>query len=436
MWPTSVAEGVVDRLSFDVEDGPGSTSEEGVEMRHAIRGRDEVVGLRAEVVGFRSALAGLRSALAGTALLAAACSSSATAPDPSGGGLELVADGLDAPLLVTYAPGDTERIFVVEQTGRIRVVRNGTLLTEPFLDIASQTSTGGERGLLGLAFHPAYAANGFFFVNHTDANGDTRIVRFFAGASADRADASSLEVVLVVPQPFGNHNGGHLAFGPDGMLYVGMGDGGSGGDPLGHGQNRATLLGSMLRMDVDALPYSIPPDNPFVADATAAPETWAYGLRNPWRFSFDRTLGDLWIADVGQNRLEEVSFQPAASTGGENYGWARLEGSDCFATDPCDATGTVLPVYEYATADGCAITGGYRYRGSAIPAFQGLYFFGDFCTGRIRSIPSPDARPGDAFDHSDAFGTVPGLSSFGEDAAGELYVVSINGQVYRIVDPG
>ncbi len=355
--------------------------------------------------------------------------------DPSDAALEVVVEGLDDPVLLTHAPGDASRLFVLEQDGLVRVVRDGVLRPDPFLDVRAVTSSGGERGLLGLAFHPDYASNGFLFVNHTDTNGDTRILRFTRGPSADEADPASLEVVLEVDQPFANHNGGHLAFGPDGMLYIGLGDGGSGGDPEGNGQDRSTLLGSMLRLDVDALPYSVPPDNPFVGDPAAAPETWAYGLRNPWRFSFDRATGDLWIGDVGQNDLEEISFQAAASTGGENYGWNVLEGTSCYDAPTCDATGTVPPVHEYTHADGCSVTGGYVYRGSVVPAFEGRYLFADYCSGWIRSLGFEGGEVTDVVDHEPAFGTISSVASFGEDAAGELYVVSLGGTVYRIVAP-
>lgn len=360
---------------------------------------------------------------------------SPTPEDPAEATLELVVDGLQSTVLVTHAPGDDSRIFVVEQPGRIRVLRNGTLQPAPYLDITAITSTGGERGLLGLAFHPEYDTNGRFFLNHTDLNGDTRVLRFARGASADVADPGSLEVVLEVDQPFTNHNGGHLAFGPDGLLYIGLGDGGSGGDPEGNGQDPSTLLGSMLRISVDALPYSVPSTNPFVGMSGFAPETWAYGLRNPWRFSFDRTTGDLWIGDVGQNAREEISYQAASSLGGENYGWNRLEGSACYPSDPCDPTGTVAPTYEYGHSEGCSVTGGYVYRGSAVPSLVGRYLLADYCGGWVRSLGHNAGVVTDVVDHSVAFGTLSGVVSFGEDAAGEIYVVSLAGSIYRVVAP-
>lgn len=323
---------------------------------------------------------------------------------------------------------------MVEKPGRIRVVRDGVLLAQPFLDIASATSSNNERGLLGLAFHPEYPTNGYVYLNHTDLGGDTRILRFTA-ASADAVDSGSQQLVLEVDQPYANHNGGMIAFGPDGMLYVGMGDGGSGGDPDGHGQNRATLLGSLLRLDVSSLPYAIPPDNPFVGQAGVAPETFAWGLRNPWRFSFDRTSGDLWVGDVGQNVLEEISWASPSSARGGNFGWAIAEGSRCYPNDPCDMTGLIGPLHEYDHDDGCSVTGGYVYRGQASPALQGRYFYGDFCAGWVRSFRREGTSAVDHADHTDAFGAIASLASFGEDGAGELYVMSLNGTVWRIVGP-
>ncbi|MEM7416883.1 MAG: PQQ-dependent sugar dehydrogenase [Gemmatimonadota bacterium] len=354
--------------------------------------------------------------------------------DPGGGALEMVVDGLDQPVLLTHAPDDPSRLYIVEKPGRIRVVRDGALVAAPFLDIESITSDAGEQGLLGLAFHPDFDSNGTFFVHHTDGGGDSRILRF-STLSADEADASSLSVVLEVDQPFSNHNGGHIAFGPDDMLYIALGDGGSGGDPLGHGQNRETLLGSILRIDVSSAPYAVPSDNPFVGQPPFAPEIWVWGLRNPWRFSFDRETGDLWIGDVGQGSWEEVSFIERGASAGVNLGWANLEGSACYPSDPCDPTGTLGPVYEYANGDdGCSVTGGYVYRGLANPDFRGRYFFGDFCDGWVRSFFHDEGVQSE-YDHAADFGTIGSLASFGEDASGELYIVSMSGAVYRVTDP-
>ena len=290
-----------------------------------------------------------------------------------------------------------------------------------------------------MAFHPAYASNGRFFVNYTDTLGHTQIVRYTVSSNPDRADSLSALPILTVQQPYSNHNGGMLAFGPqDDMLYIGMGDGGSGGDPQNHGQNRMTLLGDLLRIDVDGSPpYAIPTDNPFVGSTSIANEIWASGLRNPWRFSFDRVTGDLYIADVGQGEREEVSFQPASSPGGENYGWRIMEGTRCFnPSSGCSTAGITLPVHEYDHSDGCSITGGYVYRGSDYTALQGRYFFADYCRTWLRSFRVQNGLAVDVQDHGATAGSVPGTGSFGEDGNGELYIVSITqGTVRRIVSP-
>jgi glucose/arabinose dehydrogenase len=353
--------------------------------------------------------------------------------------LEVVAQGLDRPVFVTAAPGDDRRLFVVEQGGIVRVVRDGELLAEPFLDLTSLVLSGGEQGLLGLAFHPVYTFNGWFFVNYTDANGDTRIVRFTASDDPDRADPGSALEILWVDQPWPNHNGGMLAFGPgDGRLYIGLGDGGGVGDPGNHGQNPGTLLGSMLRIDVEqsttGQPYRIPAGNPFVGVQDVRPETWAFGLRNPWRFSFDLLTGDLYIADVGDNAREEVSVQPGATAGGQNYGWPVMEGDRCFRpASGCNTTGLVRPVHTYGRDVGCAITGGYVYRGSAIPALQGRYLFADVCAGWIRSFVLEDGAASDLRNHAAELDAGGDIVSFGRDNQGELYVVAYDGDVFRIV---
>jgi glucose/arabinose dehydrogenase len=345
--------------------------------------------------------------------------------------LEQVAEGLQSPVFLT-APANDPRLFVVEQPGRIRIVQNGSLLPTPFLDLGSRVSAGGERGLLSVAFHPNYAANGTFFVNFTDTRGDTRIERFRVSADPNRADAASAELVLTVAQPFANHNGGLVAFGPDGKLYIGMGDGGGGGDPEETGQDPMRLLGKMLRIDVDgARPYAIPADNPYAGRTDGQREIWATGLRNPWRFSWDRTANLLFVADVGQNRLEEVNAVPAGQAG-LNYGWDEMEGSDCFEPETgCNRTGKVLPVSEYTHSDGCSITGGYVYRGQDIPALRGHYFYADFCEGWIRSFRVEGGAATDA--RSWDLENVGNITSFGEDARGELYVVSQSGAVHKIV---
>ncbi|HEX7239499.1 MAG TPA: PQQ-dependent sugar dehydrogenase, partial [Longimicrobiaceae bacterium] len=280
--------------------------------------------------------------------------------DPPGGDAEVrlaeVAAGLSSPVYLNAPRGDA-RLFIVEQPGRIRVVENGALLPTPFLDITDRVSSGGERGLLSVAFHPSYAANGFLYVNYTDRAGDTRIERYRVSADRNRADPASAKLILQVAQPFANHNGGLVVFGPDGKLYVGMGDGGSGGDPQGHGQSRATLLGDLLRIDVDAGdPYAIPADNPHAGQSASRNEIWESGVRNPWRFSFDREAGLLYLADVGQNALEEINVVPAGS-GGLNYGWNVMEGSRCFSpAEGCGRTGLVVPVLEYGHSEGCSVT--------------------------------------------------------------------------------
>ena len=348
--------------------------------------------------------------------------------------LELVASGLSSPVYVTAPPGDAQRIFVVELTGTIKIIKNAVLLETPFLDLQSVVSTGGEQGLFSMAFHPNYAQNGEFFVDYTDSNGDTRVDRYRASSDPDVADAGSVELIITAAQPFSNHNGGQLDFGPDGMLYIALGDGGSGGDPLGNGQDLSTLLGTILRIDVDGgTPFAIPGDNPFVGDPAARDEIWAYGLRNPWRFAFDRETRDLYIADVGQSSLEEVNVQPAASGGGENYGWNIMEGSACFSpSSGCDQTGLVLPTLEYSHTDGCSITGGYVYRGTAIPVLAGHYLYADFCAGWVKSFRFEGGQAVDLRDWSGDLSPGVQVASFGQDAQGKLYIMTLGGSLYRI----
>ncbi len=350
--------------------------------------------------------------------------------------LETVATGLDFPLYLTAPTGDA-RLFVVEKTGRIRIIKNGTLLPAAFLDLHSLVSGGSEQGLLGLAFDPAYATNGRFVVNYTNLDGDTRISAFHASSDPDVADASSETVLLPVAQPFDNHNGGQVLFGPDGYLYAGLGDGGSGGDPNGNGQSLATLLGKVLRIDLNGgAPYAVPSDNPLAATAgpTTRGEIWSWGLRNPWRFSFDRLTHDLYIADVGQDNYEEVDVtQPPPAGRGLNFGWNRMEGTHCYPPGgSCDQSGLTLPVVEYDHGQGCSITGGYVYRGAAIPALQGVYFYSDFCQGFVRSFRFVG---GQVTRQQDWQTLRPGgnVTSFGEDAAGEIYILTMQGGVYRIV---
>jgi glucose/arabinose dehydrogenase len=352
---------------------------------------------------------------------------------PPGLALQLdpfVTSGLSSPVFLTQ-PLNDGRIFVVEQPGRIRIVRDGVLQTSPFLDISSRVAFGGERGLLSVAFDPQYASNHFFYVDFTtQPNGDIRIERF-TSTNADVADPASSKLIITVPhseQP--NHNGGLLSFGPDGMLYAGLGDGGGGGDPFRNGQNPNALLASLLRLDVDhGDPYAIPADNPFASGVGGAHEIWAKGLRNPWRYAFDPPTGLLYIADVGQDAHEEVDVEPATA-GGLNYGWNITEGLSCYNATSCARTGLTAPILGYPhTSGACSITGGYVYRGSAIPAIVGHYFYSDYCAGFLRSFRYSNGAAVDSKDWGLAMGNV---TSFGVDMAGELYVIAGDG-ISRIV---
>jgi glucose/arabinose dehydrogenase len=349
--------------------------------------------------------------------------------------LARVRAGLGDALYVTGAPGQADRLFVVQQSGRIRILERGRLLPGSFLDISGRISSGGERGLLGLAFHPDYARNGRFYVNYTEPSGDTRVAEY-RRATATRARPSSGRILLRIDQPFANHNGGHLAFGPDGMLHVATGDGGSGGDPEGNGQDRSSLLGKILRIDVDARtggrPYGIPADNPF-AGGGGAPEVYAYGLRNPWRFSFDRTRGDIWIGDVGQNAIEEIDYRPRGRANGANFGWNAFEGRSRFpGGGPVRGSAPVAPVAQYTHSAGCSVTGGYVYRGARAAGLRGRYVYADFCTGRVWSMRA-GPRPGGVRDETGRLGvSLSNVTSFGEGLNGDLYVLA-NGSLYRFV---
>ena len=353
--------------------------------------------------------------------------------------LRRVASGLSSPVGVTGARDGSRWLYVVEQDGFVRIFRGGELRARPFLDVSDRTEGGGEQGLLGLAFHPSYATNRRLFVNYTDLNGDTVVAEFRRTRRHPLlVRRRSERVLLRVDQPFPNHNGGALAFGPDGMLYVALGDGGSAGDPQNNGQRKDTLLGKVLRIDVSSRDsaYEVPDDNPFAGDPTARSEIWDYGLRNPWRISFDRATGALWIADVGQGEWEEVDREPAGSPGGFNYGWRVKEGRDCYpAGEDCDVVGGALeemtdPLAVYSHDDGCSITGGYVYRGRAFPDLAGNYFFGDYCSGRVWAVAAggPDRQePVELLD------TELSISSFGEDDRGELYVTDLaGGGLYRL----
>jgi glucose/arabinose dehydrogenase len=355
--------------------------------------------------------------------------------------LSPVAGGFTAPVHVTHAGDGSGRIFVVEQAGRIRILVNGVVLPVPFLDLASlippRLIAGGERGLLSVAFPPGPGPKNHFYVNYTrDPDGATVVARYFVSAGdGNVADPASEEVILTVPQPFANHNGGQLAFGPDEYLYVGMGDGGSGGDPLNNAQSPGTLLGKLLRIDVEsgAVPYGVPPTNPFLDNADFLPEIWALGLRNPWRFSFDRGTGDLYIGDVGEGSFEEIDFQPAGSAGGQNYGWNIMEGDFCNLPGTGSCVGLVLPVFVYSHALGCSVTGGHVYRGPANPSLQGVYLFGDLCSTRIWGI----RRNGAAWDTAVlADNTTLTITTFGEDESGNVYVVNYaTGDLLMILSP-
>ncbi|MCC7107307.1 MAG: PQQ-dependent sugar dehydrogenase [Chloroflexi bacterium] len=339
-------------------------------------------------------------------------------------GTRLVTDQLEQPTAIAYAGDGSGRLFVVEKAGRIAIVRNGVRQQTPFLDIGSLVgSRGSEQGLLGLAFHPSFAENGQFFVDYTNVDGNTVVARFFVSDDPDRADPSSGREILTIAQPAPNPTGGNLVFGPDGYLWIGTGDGGGGGDRFGNSQNLNSLLGKMLRIDVDGQsPYGIPPDNPFVDVPDARPEIWAYGLRNPWRYSFDRATHDLYIADVGQGAWEEIDVQRAGEGRGATYGWPRMEGAHCYPPGaPCDASGLVFPVAEYDHGAGCSITGGYVYRVAAFPQLYGLYVYGDYCSGRLWALDAP--TPG-TWRRTLLQASRLQPTSFGEDESGELYLVS------------
>jgi hypothetical protein len=377
--------------------------------------------------------------IASAFLMLLACNATdSVRPPPGAPALHLVTNALTSPVFVTSPPGDTLRLFVVEQGGVVRVIRRDTLLATRFLDVTTKIDAGGERGLLSLAFHPQYAANGRFYVYFTNPNGDIRVVRYVVSGNPNVADSLSGDTVLAVPHPgHSNHNGGQLQFGPDDRLYVGLGDGGGSGDPDGNGQDKHALLGKLLRLDVDgATGYTIPADNPFATDTSAAPEIWALGLRNPWRFSFDRTRGDLYIGDVGQGAWEEVDVQPALSNGGENYGWNVMEGTHCYpiGTTSCNQAGLTLPLLEYDHPTGCSITGGYVYRGTRVPALAGHYLYADFCTHFVRSFQYSGSQAVDRRDWTPQLDPGGNVSSFGQDQRGELYIMTLGGSLYRIVE--
>jgi glucose/arabinose dehydrogenase len=364
--------------------------------------------------------------------VAATPSQVTTFPDPTAFEWVPIASGLASPVDIQFANHDSGRMFLVEQAGRIRIVENGQLLARPFLDIRDRVnSTGNEQGLLGLAFDPNYATTGWLFVNYTDTQNHDVIARFHVSADGDLADAASESILVSVDDPFPNHNGGVLTFGPDGYLYAGLGDGGGANDPLGNGQNTNTLLGKILRLDVDqGSPYTIPSDNPFAQGGGRA-EIWAYGLRNPWRLSFDKATGDLYIGDVGQDSWEEVDFLPVGSVGGIDFGWNYREGSHPFAGNPPASLHLTYPVAEYSHDQGnCSITGGFVYRGK-MPQWQGVYLYGDYCSGKIWGLlHTPDANSGMPWQSKMLFETGENITSFGQDPIGEVYFADRAGTVY------
>jgi glucose/arabinose dehydrogenase len=354
-------------------------------------------------------------------------------PDPQAYAWRPFATNLDQPVGIFNAGDGSNRLFIIEQKGRIRILQDGLPLTVPFLDITDRVgSNGSERGLLGLAFHPDYAKSGVFYVNYTDKAGNTVIASFKVSSNdPNQADPKSEKRLLYVQQPFPNHNGGEMTFGPDGFLYMGLGDGGSGGDPYGNGQSLNTLLGKILRIDVDhGQPYAIPPDNPF-ANGGGKPEIWAYGLRNPWRFSFDRQTNDLYIGDVGQDLWEEIDFLPAGSPGGSNFGWNYFEGLHPYSNQgPPAGMVFVNPVAEYSHDIGCSVTGGVVYRGQALPEWQGIYLYGDYCSGWVRGLYRN--AQGDWLT-TQLFENLGPITSFGEDESGEVYLAIHSGSILQLV---
>jgi len=349
--------------------------------------------------------------------------------------LVLAARGVEKPTDIQSAGDGSRRLFLVQQDGLVRILRNGTLLPAPFLDIRGKTRGEGESGLLAIAFPPGYASKQRFYVNYTNLDGATVIAMYRASANPDIADPQET-VLVTIPQPYENHNGGCIRFGPDGYLYIGMGDGGAGGDPHDFSQSPASLLGKMLRLDVESEPGTvrIPANNPFRDTEAARPEIWALGLRNPWRFSFDRVTGDLWMGDVGQETWEEVNFQPASSTGGENYGWNPMEGAHCYLQN-CKTEGFVPPAAEYhheAAEGGCSVTGGVVYRGKLAPQLPGLYLYGDYCSGLLWGA----TRDGEGWRTRLLMRTGFNITAFGEDEDGEVYVSdAATGSIYRIEAP-
>ena len=351
-------------------------------------------------------------------------------------GIQIIAHDLRFPVYITHANDGSNRLFVVEKIGRIRVIENGNVLETPFLDISEDVGSGSlEQGFLGLVFHPDYIHNGWFYIYYSDRWGNVVLSRYTVSATDPNiADTATAKLILSISHPYSYHYGGQLQFGPDGYLYVSVGDNyeGTGGrDPAGNAQNPASLLGKILRLDVSSVDgYAVPPDNPYSFNPAFAPEVWAMGLRNPWRFSFDETTGNLYIADVGQDNYEEIDFQPAHSSGGQNYGWNNFEGRHSLYNVP-KTPDLTFPVLEFTHENGnCAVIGGYVYRGQAMPELQGTYFFSDFCSGTIWTTQPSDA---DHWDYGAFMQLGAQITSFGEDDNGELYIVNYRGIVLKIV---
>jgi len=368
------------------------------------------------------------------AWVVAACGKDVGPVVPPALALDTLATGMSSPLYVTAPPGDRTRLFIVERTGTIRIIKNGVLEATPFLDITARVSAGAEQGILGMAFPPDYATSRYFLVYYVNPSIETVLSRFHVGSATADTALSGEDTLLTIPQLTGNHNGGMVAYGQDGYVYVSVGDGGCCGDPDGHGQDRTELLGSILRLGIGPTgPYQIPATNPWAGHATYRHELWNYGLRNPFRFSFDRQTGDMYIGDVGDNTREEIDVVPRTSVGGENLGWRIMEGRECFGGGTaCNMNGLILPVWDYSHSQGCSVIGGFAYRGAAIPALRGTYFYLDFCAAWVETFrwsggAVHERRRYTWFDSNEF------PNSFGEDGEGELYITSESGSVFKIV---
>jgi len=372
-----------------------------------------------------------------------------------------IADGFSKPVYMCQAPGDNNRLFVLEQKGVIKIIKNGKKERKPFANLRDRVHNplmpGDERGLLGMAFHPNYQSNGYVYLNYVDEDDHTIVSRFSVSNNPNRLNAKSERILIKLKQPFTNHNGGHIVFGPDGYLYISLGDGGKAGDPYNNAQNLGNLFGTVLRIDVDRGElYAIPDDNPFINSPKTRGEIWLYGLRNVWRFSFDRETGDVYIGDVGQNMWEEIDFVSAEEAGGQNFGWRVMEGTHCYnPPEDCEQIG-VLPIYEYPNdanymkvltgmdepnVDGCSVTGGYVYRGKDIPGLNGTYFFADYCSGNIWTFKEVEGMATNFRNRTAEINLGGGqftnyISSFGEDNNGELYFVDYNGTIYKLIAAG